>query len=336
MVNPLEELTGVADVGAQVEQLLREVDGLKRDVKTLKSQGLGGVIRKRPDGTLIIGITPITIEEDGIHFKAPSFGDGVIFDAEAAVASLKGSSAATLSYMQLLAAGADGDTQDYAYLQVRGADNDSQVLMRLEGNGVEIGNAQLTKVSFSVGTVPLQLQTVSSDPGTLQDGMIWFRGDLDEIRVRLDGVTKTLPGGAMKTASGGYFLIPAGPSVGTSLTSDGNADTYGPWTEMIASTSAAIYIVGVAIRNIDLNNATYIVLDIGTGAALSESSVGEWPFHWTRDASAAAAGHSVTLPYAIPVATSTRITCRVADAEAATNTHSVNLICINQADITAI
>lgn len=136
-----------------------------------------------------------------------------------------------------------------------------------------------------------------------------------------------------KTASGGYFLIPAGPSAGITVTKHANADTYGSWAEMEDSTAAALFIVGVLVEDIGVSSFTYIQLDIGVGAAASEVSVGE-----VKRGEAAASGHNhpVMLPYPIPVAASARIACRMAANTAVTGSVVVSLLCINQADLVAL
>ena len=139
-------------------------------------------------------------------------------------------------------------------------------------------------------------------------------------------------GGMLKTASGGYFLIPAGPAAGTTVTSSTSANTYGSWTQMTASTSAAIFIVGFHIRQ--QISTQYCQLDIGTGSAASETSVGE-----TKTGAPGATtqfSHTAYFPAPIPVATATRIACRTADEDASARDHDITLICINQADLEAI
>ena len=136
-----------------------------------------------------------------------------------------------------------------------------------------------------------------------------------------------------KTASGGYFLIPAGPANSTTVASSASANTYGSYVEMIASTAAAIYIVGVLIHSVaTLTFAlNYCQIQIGTGAA-PETSVGEWK-HGTEATGAVATLLPTVFPFPIPVATSTRIACQVADGDATARNWEVTLICINQADL---
>lgn len=138
-------------------------------------------------------------------------------------------------------------------------------------------------------------------------------------------------GGALKVQNGGYYLIPAGPSSGITVSSSTSADTYGSWTEMRAASGNALYIVGVTLRGD--SNALYTQLDIGTGAAASETSVSEALF---RSDGNAAIDQTVYFPYPIAVAANTRIACRVADEDAAARSASVTLLVVDQADVTTI
>ena len=142
-------------------------------------------------------------------------------------------------------------------------------------------------------------------------------------------------GGSKKTAStGNYFLIPTGPALGTSLASSASADTYGSWVQMVDATSAALFIVGYVLNDYSHNSAMkYVQLDIGVGAAAAEVSVGEF-----YTGSVVEGGSDKGLPqavpiYPIPVAASTRIAARIADAAAAAYTAKLTLLCINQSDL---
>ena len=146
-------------------------------------------------------------------------------------------------------------------------------------------------------------------------------------------------GGALKTAGSGYFMIPSGPAVGTTLTSSASANTYGSYVEMVASTSAAIYIVGVTLDTPTINLTVDIIqVMIGTGPA-TETPVGEWKFGYDGDQGSNVSPPMLTsfiFPFPIPVATATRIALKVADDVAAALTYNATLICINQADLVAM
>lgn len=141
--------------------------------------------------------------------------------------------------------------------------------------------------------------------------------------------------GAKRSSGGGTFLIPTGPAVHTTVTSAAGANTYGSWVEMLAATSAAIYIIGVVVNPSNGSGPqypSYVQVDIGTGAGGAESSVGEFK---TPERVLDYGAGSVMLPvdFPIPVATSTRIACRTADSMTVTGTHTISLIAINQSDV---
>ena len=140
-------------------------------------------------------------------------------------------------------------------------------------------------------------------------------------------------GGSMKTSGGGYYLLPAGPAIGSAVADSATDDTYGAWVEMRAAAGNALFIVGVTIRANTAPGTTgdYAQLDIGTGAAASEVSIGEWYFP-----DIAIDSRNITLPFPIPVAATTRIAVRVADSETIINTYQVTLHVIDQADLVAI
>jgi len=146
------------------------------------------------------------------------------------------------------------------------------------------------------------------------------------------------PVAGLKTASGGYFTIPAQPSSGTGVASDAAGNTYGLWTQMIAATAADIYIVGVRVNiAAATTGANSVALDIGVGAAASEVSIGEVPSpSMDPGTDSGTQGATTMLPYPIPVASGVRISCRTSQAEAASRTHVITLICINQADLVSI
>ncbi len=133
-----------------------------------------------------------------------------------------------------------------------------------------------------------------------------------------------------KTASGGYFRIPTGPSRGTAVSSSTTANAYGSWTEMIASTGAAIFIVGLHV-GVGNPGPRYAAIDIATGAASSETSIGEWMMP-----EESYKGFSIDFPFPIPVATATRIAVRVADDESTVHPWDISLLCINQSDLADI
>ena len=142
----------------------------------------------------------------------------------------------------------------------------------------------------------------------------------------------------MKTSGGGYYLIPAGPSIGTVVTSSASADTYGSWTQMRAASGNALYIVGVEVRAAPNDSITYTQVDLGTGGAGAETSVSEVKViaHRAISSTRTYGAFKVELPYPIPVAASTRIAVRTADNVASALNHEITLHVIDQADVVSI
>ena len=131
--------------------------------------------------------------------------------------------------------------------------------------------------------------------------------------------------------NGGTFMIPAGPSAGTSISSGGSGTTYGSWTELSAAVSADIFLVGAIVYQTTGNLTTYTVLDVGLGAGGSEVSAGEYPMPPYRSA-AGAREAPVWFPDKIPVGSGVRVAGRLVDSFAAI-AYNVKLIAINRADV---
>jgi len=133
-----------------------------------------------------------------------------------------------------------------------------------------------------------------------------------------------------KTAGVGHFAIPTAPAAGTSCTS-GAANVFTPtYVQLIASTAAALYITGIYLEAAAVSAATYKVLQLATGAAASETIVGQYLF-------APETGSATTLTYRpiyppIPVATTTRISCKTADSVGA-QANLITLECIAQSNV---
>lgn len=185
--------------------------------------------------------------------------------------------------------------------------------------------------------VPIALLATGSDPASPFDGWVFYRTDTDRLRLRANGAwvdlatTDDIVGGAMKVINGGYYLIPAGPGLGTTVTSSASADTYGSWTEMRSASGNALYIVGAIVRT--NSNADYTQLDIGTGSAGAETSVSETKLMTPTGTSVA---ETVYFTYPIAVAANTRIACRTADEDASARASDVTLIVVDQADVASL
>lgn len=139
---------------------------------------------------------------------------------------------------------------------------------------------------------------------------------------------------ALKTAGAGYFQIPTQPAAGTSITG-GAANVFSAaYVQMIASTAAAIYVVGVMMELTSTSKPTYANVRIATGGAGSETIVTDMVVSYSNTTGAAGTQlmGMVMFPFPIAVATATRIACKVADSVGAL-AHLVTLICINQANV---
>jgi hypothetical protein len=133
-----------------------------------------------------------------------------------------------------------------------------------------------------------------------------------------------------KTAGVGHFTIPTAPAAGTSCTS-GAANVFTTtYVQLIASTSAALYITGIYVEEAGVSAATYIVVQLATGGAGSETVVGQHLI-------APVTGSTVTRCYKaiyppIPVANAARIACKTADSVGAA-AKLITLECINQSNV---
>lgn len=177
---------------------------------------------------------------------------------------------------------------------------------------------------------PFKLDALTSDPASGPDGLIWYNSTDDKFRGFLNGAEVdfvTGNGGAMKVINGGYYLIPAGPGLGTTVTSSASADTYGSWTEMRSASGNALYIVGISVS--PNGSAGYTQIDIGTGGAGAETSISETIVRGT-------AAETKPFLYPIAVAANTRIACRVADEDASAQDARVYLLVVDQADVASL
>ena len=135
----------------------------------------------------------------------------------------------------------------------------------------------------------------------------------------------------MKTSGGGYYTLPAMPSAGITVTSSASANTYGSWVEFRSASGNALYIVGISVFP-HSNISNYLAIDIGTGAAASETSISEIPLLGSDETPF----NYQALPFPIPVASSTRIAVRVADEGAFARASVLVLHVIDQADLVSI
>lgn len=134
-----------------------------------------------------------------------------------------------------------------------------------------------------------------------------------------------------KTFSTGYYLIPAGPTLGTSVTSSASANTYGSYVEMRAAAgSKAVYIAGFSFRA--SAGLDYGQVAIAVGASGSETVISETRLPVSPNADNDVFGF-FPFVFPIPIADETRIACKVADDLASAITWKITLHVINQTDI---
>jgi hypothetical protein len=134
----------------------------------------------------------------------------------------------------------------------------------------------------------------------------------------------------VKTAGVGHFAIPTAPAAGTSCTS-GAANVFTTtYVQLIASTAAALYITGIYVESSAALGGTYDVVQLATGAAASETIVGQHLIALSTG-STTATGYKPIYPF-IPVAVSTRIACKTADSVGGKAT-LITLECIAQSNV---
>lgn len=145
-------------------------------------------------------------------------------------------------------------------------------------------------------------------------------------------------GGAKKVSGSGYQVYPAAAvGVDPSLTSGSWANN--SWAQVVASTAAAIYLVGVKFNTASAGTSIFVVefeLDIGTGGAGSETVVSTLPGHVISYTNDRDKGAVYLLPYPVAVASGTRIAVRTRLANATWGPNDVKLLYVNQSDLVAL
>lgn len=143
-----------------------------------------------------------------------------------------------------------------------------------------------------------------------------------------------LRGTMNKTFASGYYMIPAGPTRGTSVTSSASADTYGSYTELrAASGSVAMFITGFTF-GAQASGLDYGQIAIATGESGSEVVVSESRIAVTRpDDGAASSAGVYPFVFPIPVPANTRIAVKAADDVASGVTWYISLHVINETDL---
>lgn len=140
---------------------------------------------------------------------------------------------------------------------------------------------------------------------------------------------------AVKSSSTGPFTIPTAPAVGTTV-QGGAANTFTTnAVQLIASTTAALFITGLHVQLSSTSKPTYVAIRLSTGAS-DGSIVGEFvvPYAYTAGATGTQMMGFVPIWPPIPVAASTRIGAKSADSVGSLS-HTVILQCINQSNVVA-
>ncbi len=140
----------------------------------------------------------------------------------------------------------------------------------------------------------------------------------------------------LKSVNPGQFCIPTGPGNGTSVAKSTTANVYGAYVELIASTSAALYIVGVVV-NTNVANAdtlAYVQWRVGVGAAAAEVTVAEFQQFYYQAGFLGSQYYPLAIP--IPVAASARIAAKCAADTTNVCSPKIMLVCINQSNVVAM
>ncbi len=138
-------------------------------------------------------------------------------------------------------------------------------------------------------------------------------------------------GGAMKVQNDGYEVYPAA-AAGVDPASSGGTWTNGAWSQVVASTGSAIYVVGFTVGGA-ANAAGEFEMDIGTGAAAAEA-VKATTASWMD--SAILMDFVTMLPYPIAVASGTRIAVRQRSSSTVARVVNVKLIYVEQANLVSL
>lgn len=146
------------------------------------------------------------------------------------------------------------------------------------------------------------------------------------------------PGGLKKVSGSGYLCYPSA-TVGVDPSLSSGAWANNSWAEVVASTGAALYVVGIKFHTESPGSSVFVSeweMDIGTGGAGAETVVSKVPGHVISYTSDRDKGGCYWLPYPIAVATSTRIAVRTRLYYSGYGPADVKLIYINQSDLVAL
>lgn len=125
-------------------------------------------------------------------------------------------------------------------------------------------------------------------------------------------------------------LLPAGPSVGTTVTSFATVHAYGAYVEFLASAATDIYIYGCVVKSPPASNIQYAQISIATGGSGSEVEKAVTKTTHTMDSQL---GSNILFPIPLRVAAGSRVAVRVADALSSTNAIPITLLFAEVPDI---
>lgn len=111
---------------------------------------------------------------------------------------------------------------------------------------------------------------------------------------------------------------------------EGDAQAYGAYVEVVASTAADIYLIGMAVGSIETRNGMGYAA-VGTGGAGAETVIAEVAYYLLREAGAAYVRFSAP----IPVASGTRVAVKVTSTPSSVTVydHKVALHYVHQAAV---
>ena len=110
---------------------------------------------------------------------------------------------------------------------------------------------------------------------------------------------------------------------------EGDAQAYGAYVEVVASTAADIYLIGMAVGSTETRNSMGYAA-VGTGGAGAETVIAEVAYYLLSEAGAAYVRFSAP----IPVPSGTRVAVKVTSvSSSASYNHKVSLHYVNQAAV---
>lgn len=112
---------------------------------------------------------------------------------------------------------------------------------------------------------------------------------------------------------------------------EGEAQAYGSYVQVVASTAADIYLIGMAVGSVEIRNNNTGYAAIGTGGAGAETVITEVSYYLLSNAGVAYINFSAP----IPVPTGTRIAVKVTSTPSS-NTEFDHLVSIHYVHQTAV